>query len=121
MNLVIMHLSVLKERKKYKGNYKPRRDRECMYVNEEDEYDEQAVSVSDDEIEFVEIKEESPEKVALVLRVEKKFDWIINSGCSYIRLVIFSLRRTTKICVYNLQFCCSSKLLAGKRSFVMLY
>lgn len=30
-----------------------------MYANEEDEFDEQAISASDDEIWFLEIKEES--------------------------------------------------------------
>ena len=63
-----------KREKKYRGNFKPRRDRECLYANEEDDYDEQAVSASDDEIGFVAIKEESPEKIALVSEVENKFD-----------------------------------------------
>ena len=62
MNLVIMHLNFLKQRKKYRGNFKPRRDRECLYANNEDDSDEQAVSASDDEIGFVAIKEESPKK-----------------------------------------------------------
>ena len=42
-----------KREKKYKGNYKPRKDRECLYANEDNDYDEQALSASDDEIEFV--------------------------------------------------------------------
>ena len=56
----------LKREKKYKGKFKPRRDRDCLYVNEEDNSNEQALSASDDEIIFVAIKEESPEKIALV-------------------------------------------------------
>ena len=55
-----------KRERKYKGNYKSRKDRECLYANEQDDYDEQAVSASDDEIGFVAIKEESPEKMDLV-------------------------------------------------------
>ena len=81
MNLVIVHLSFLKE--KYRGNFKPRRDIECFNANEEDDSDEQAISASDDEIGFVEIKEESLEKVALVSHIEKKSNWIIDSGCSH--------------------------------------
>ena len=61
-----MHLSVLKVRKRYKGKFKPRRDREYLYANEENDSDEQAVSASDDEIGFVAIKEESPKKMALI-------------------------------------------------------
>ena len=45
-----------------------------MYVNEDNDSNEQVVSASDDEMGFVTIKEESPEKVALVSQVEKKFD-----------------------------------------------
>ena len=54
-----------------------------MYANEDYDFDEQALSASDDEIEFVAIKEEIPEKVALVSQVEKKYNWIIDSGCSH--------------------------------------
>lgn len=54
-----------------------------MYANEEDGYDEQAVSDSGDEIGFVAIKEESPEEMALISQVEKKSDWIIDNGCSH--------------------------------------
>ena len=54
-----------------------------MYENEEDDSDEQAVSASDDEIGLVAIKEENLEKTALVSQVEKKYDWIIDSGCSH--------------------------------------
>ena len=43
--------------KKYRGNFKSRRDRECLYANKEDDSNEQVVSVSDDEIVFVAIKE----------------------------------------------------------------
>ena len=53
-----------------------------MYANEEDDCDFQEISSSDDEIRFVAIKEESPKKMALVSQVEKKSDWIIDSGCS---------------------------------------
>ena len=55
-----------KREKKYRGNFKPRRDRECLYANEEDDSDEQVVSASDNEIGFVAIKEESPEKMVWV-------------------------------------------------------
>ena len=54
-----------------------------MYANEEDDFDEQAVSASDDDIRFLAIKEEIPKKMALVSQVEKKSDWIIDSGCSH--------------------------------------
>ena len=54
-----------------------------MYANEEDYFDEQIVSTSDDEIGFVAIKEESLEKMALVSQVEKKSNWIIDNGCSH--------------------------------------
>ena len=64
-------------------NYKPRKDRECLYANEDNDFDEQELSGSDDEIGFVAIKEESLEKMALVSQVENKFDWIIDSGCSH--------------------------------------
>ena len=63
-----------KSEKKYKGKFKPRRDRGFLYVNEEDDSDDQVVSASDEEIGFVTIKEESLEKIALVLQVENKFD-----------------------------------------------
>ena len=56
----------LKREKTYKGNYKLRKDWECLYANEENDSNEQAVSASDDEIGFVEIKEEILEKVAFV-------------------------------------------------------
>ena len=55
-----------KREKKYQGNYRPRRDRECFYANEEKDSNEQVVSASDDEIGFVAIKQESSKKVALV-------------------------------------------------------
>ena len=55
-----------KREKKYKGNIKPRKDRECFYEKEENDSDEQALRASDDEIGFVAIKEESLEKVALI-------------------------------------------------------
>ena len=54
-----------------------------MYENEENDSNDQAVSASDDEIRFVEIKEESPEKVDLVSQVENKSNLIIGSVYSY--------------------------------------
>ena len=72
-----------KREKKYKRNHKSRKDRECLYANKDNDSDEQALSASDDEIGFVEIKKEIPEKVALVSQVEKKSNWIIDSGCSH--------------------------------------
>ena len=55
-----------KREKSYKGNYKHRKDRECLDENEENDSNEQELSASDDEIGFVAIKEESLEKVALI-------------------------------------------------------
>ena len=55
-----------KREKNYKGNHKPRKDRDCLYANEDYDFDEQTLSASDDEIGFVVVKEESPKKVALV-------------------------------------------------------
>ena len=72
-----------KREKKYKGNHKPRKDRDCLYANEDYDSDQQALSASDDEIGFVAIKEEILEKVALVSWVEKKSNWLIDSGCSH--------------------------------------
>ena len=72
-----------KREKRYKGKFKPRRDRDCLYANEEDDSNEQVVSDSEDEIGFVAIKEESLEKMALVSQVGKKSNWIIDSGCSH--------------------------------------
>ena len=54
-----------------------------MYENEDDDFDEQALSASDDEIKFLVIKEEILEKVDLVSHVEKKYNWIIDNGCSH--------------------------------------
>ena len=42
--------------KNYKGNYKPKKDRECLYANEENNFDEQTISARDDEIGLVAIK-----------------------------------------------------------------
>ena len=70
-----------KREKRYKGKFKPRRDRDCLYANEEDDSDDQVVSASDDEIGCVAIKEESPKKMALVSKVENKSNWIIDGGC----------------------------------------
>ena len=61
-----------KREKKYKRNKKSRKDRECLYANEYNDFDEQALSDSDNEIGFVAIKEEILEEVALVSQVEKK-------------------------------------------------
>ena len=72
-----------KREKMYKGNHKPIKDRECLYANEDNDSNEQALSASDDEIGFVAIKEEIIEKVALVSQVEKKSNWIIDSVCSH--------------------------------------
>ena len=58
-------------------------DIECLHTNEENDSIEKVVSASDDEIGFVEIREESLDKVPLVLQVEKKSNWIIDSGCSH--------------------------------------
>ena len=69
--------------KKYKGNHKPRKDRDCLYENQNYDSDEQVLSASDDEIGFVAIKEEIPEKVPLISHIEKKSNWIIDSGCSH--------------------------------------
>ena len=67
-------IKCLKREKKYKGNYKPIKDRECLYANKDNDFDEQELSASDDEIGFVAIKEEILEKVSLVSLVEKKFN-----------------------------------------------
>ena len=54
-----------------------------MYANEDDKLDERVQSESDDELGFVAIKREVKEEKALVSQVEKKTDWIIDSGCSH--------------------------------------
>lgn len=63
-----------KRETKYKGNYKPRKYRECLHENEDNDFDEQVLSDSDDEFGFVAIKEEEAKKVALVSQVENKSD-----------------------------------------------
>ena len=50
MNLVIFLLSVLQEREKYKRNFKPRRPRDYLYANVDDESKERVHSESDDEL-----------------------------------------------------------------------
>ena len=55
-----------KREKNHNENHKPRKDRDSLHANEDNNSDEQALSVSDDEIGFVAIKEESPEKMDLV-------------------------------------------------------
>ena len=89
MNLVIIHLNFLKK-KKYKRKFNPRRDRDrnCFYTNEDEKYDEKCQSESYDELGFVAIKEddldrEIREERALISQVKKKFDWIIDCGCSH--------------------------------------
>ena len=79
-----------KREKKFRGKFKPRRDkdRNCLYANEDEEYDEREHSKSDDELGFMAIKEDNldqeiREERALVTQVEKKLDWIIDSGCSH--------------------------------------
>ena len=47
-----------KREKKYKGKFKPKRDRNCLYANEDEESNERAQSESDDELGFVAIKED---------------------------------------------------------------
>ena len=46
-----------KRGRKYRGKFKPKRDRDCLYANEEDESDDQEISAIDDEIGFLDIKE----------------------------------------------------------------
>ena len=79
-----------KREKNYKVNFKSRRDRDinCLYANEDEEFDGKGQSESDDELGFVVIKEddldrEIREERSLFSQVDKKFDWIIDSGCSY--------------------------------------
>ena len=59
-----------------------------MYANEDEESDEKGQSESDGELGFVAIKEdeldrEIREERALFSQVEKKSNWIIDSGCSH--------------------------------------
>ena len=46
-----------KREKRYNGNHKPRKDRDFLYGNEDYDYDEQVLSLSDDNIRFLAIKE----------------------------------------------------------------
>ena len=74
--------------KRYKGKFNPRRDRDCLYANEEEESGEKGQSESNDELGFVAIKEDDldrqiREEIALVTQVEKKSNWIIDSGFSH--------------------------------------
>lgn len=57
-----------KREKKYKRNFKPRKPRDCLYANEDDESEERVHNESDDELGFVAIKEESSE---IEIREEK--------------------------------------------------
>ena len=73
-----------KRQRKYKGRFKPRRPRNCLYANEEEEYDQ---NKSEDELGFVAIKaddfdREIREESMLISQVEKKY-WIIDSNCSH--------------------------------------
>ena len=59
-----------------------------MYANIDEESNEKGQSESYDELEFLAIKEddidrEIREEKTLISQVEKKFDWIIDSGCSH--------------------------------------
>ena len=79
-----------KREERYKGMFKPRRDRDrnYFYANEDEESDERDQNESDDELGFVAIKEDDLDKEireerALISQVEKKSDWIIDSGCSH--------------------------------------
>ena len=83
MNMVIMHLSVLKERKSRREITNLEKIENVFYANEEDDSNEKATSDSNDEIIFVAIKEESPKKISLVSQVKKKYDQIIEIGCSH--------------------------------------
>ena len=51
-----------KREKKYKGRFRSRRPRNCMYANEEEEEEESDQSRSEDELGFVAIKEDDREK-----------------------------------------------------------
>ena len=48
-----------KREKMYKRNFQPRRPRDCLYENEDDESEERVQSESDDELGFVGIREEN--------------------------------------------------------------
>ena len=77
-----------KREKNYKWKFKSRRPRNCLYANEDEEFEERVQSESDDELGFIAIKEDDfdnkiREEKALVSQVEKKSDWIIDSGCLY--------------------------------------
>ena len=74
-----------KREKNYRGQFKPRRSRDFQYANKDEESNQ---SRSDDELGFVDIKEddfdrEIREQRALISQVEKKSNWIIDSGCSH--------------------------------------
>ena len=75
-----------KRENKFKGRFRSRISRQCLYANEEEEESNQ--SRSEDELGFIAIKEddlvrEIREEIALISQVEKKVDWIIDSGCSH--------------------------------------
>lgn len=77
-----------KGQKNYKRNFKPRKPRDYLYANEDDESKERVQSESDDELGFVAIKEddldkEIREEKALVSQVENNYNQIIDSGCSH--------------------------------------
>ena len=84
MSMIIIHLKFPKGENKFKGRFKSRRPRQCLYANEGEESDQRR---SEDELGFVAIKEddldrEIREERALISQFERK-DWIINSGCSH--------------------------------------
>ena len=73
------------KRENFKGRFRSRRSKQCLYANEEE--DESNQRRSEDELGFVAIKEddldrEIREERALISQVEKK-DWIIDNGCSH--------------------------------------
>ena len=81
------HLCYCLEReRKYKGRFKSRRPRNCLFANEEEE-EEFDQSKSEDELGFTAIKEDDLDRdiskeSALISQFEKKY-WIIDSGCSH--------------------------------------
>ncbi|GLJ49493.1 hypothetical protein SUGI_1048630 [Cryptomeria japonica] len=76
--------------KPYKSNQKFRNQKNCYYVADEGVID---VESEGDEVVFISIKEDGPipidstscyvEEKALVVRVEEKSVWVIDSGCSH--------------------------------------
>ena len=76
-----------KRERNFEGSFKSRRSRNFLYANEEEKEEESDQIKSEDELEFVVIKEddldkEIREESALISQVERK-DWIIDSGYSH--------------------------------------